>query len=263
MLYHQIGRILDSVTKLLEFSADFESQVFLDLVNDKSRKDFDSCLIYCSYGDFIDYKLIEQIEDNFPNTYFLLCVNKGRGSGNIKNKNRFHRIIVRKNRGRDLAGYRDAINLVLSEGLTFKKFILINNSVVWNTENAINIYEKLLESTADYTGVTSSYQKYFHIQSFAICIDGTKIRRFLSLSQWRNWRIKRNIVALGEVSLTRRLLENDFSVEALFDGRQIQFAALGRKRVRKHFSLMPQDKNPSKIISQEKLEQYGFAKIKY
>jgi hypothetical protein len=127
-------------------------------------------------------------------------------------------VITRKNRGRDFAAFRDAILFREIED-KYSSLLLINNSVLWDCEKLKNIMEAgLMNLETDMIGLTDSFQRTYHLQSYFLYFHGHKWQSFLSneVSSWKNWHFKRSIVHFGERGLSKRAVKRGLKIGAIF-----------------------------------------------
>lgn len=113
-------------------------------------------------------------------------------------------VIIRKNIGRDLAGYRAAIR-ILDESKV-KRVFFFNNSIIWLPSRMKNFIEKFISINEDIYSATVSYQPTKHMQSFAMAAKNQGIPIFLDqMNQIRNTRSKRATISFGEIGISRNL----------------------------------------------------------
>jgi hypothetical protein len=75
-------------------------------------------------------------------------------------EDRVNRILFRRNFGRNFAAYREASLFLYEQGIHSLKVIYANDSVVYfNTPELDSLVDVLIESRADYVGVTDSFEE--------------------------------------------------------------------------------------------------------
>jgi hypothetical protein len=134
---------------------------------------------------------------NSDNPQMILALPK-----NEIQQNHFDVKIIRKNKGYDLAAYRDAFYLIKSNSNEIEKPIFfMNNSLFWFPGMIGSYFKSLLTGDQDIVASSISNQYRRHIQTFlfgALTIEGMN-----QIDSWfkliKNWRLKRTIVALGEI----------------------------------------------------------------
>jgi hypothetical protein len=127
-------------------------------------------------------------------------------------------VITRKNRGRDFGAFRDAL---LLQGIDerYSSLLLVNNSMLWDCEKLKNILETdLTGMESDIIGLTDSFQRSYHLQSYFLFFHGDKWENFLSaeIFNWKNWHFKRSIVHFGERALSKRAVTSGLKIGAVF-----------------------------------------------
>jgi hypothetical protein len=169
--------------------------------------------------------------------------------------NDFHSTMWRRNRGRDLAGFRDAIRVHANLS---NEVLFINSSLLWTVESWNNLLSLFRESRedADVLGVVDSFQKRWHIQSFAYYFKPSFMQSGQAFDVWRkcyNWRSKRLVVKYGEIGFVNNAMTYGIVVRPvilyqtllrkLFDesaiGNSSLFEETLLKKVRKGIHLNP------------------------
>jgi hypothetical protein len=113
----------------------------------------------------------------------------------------------RKNRGFDLAGIRDAMQLFDGKP---KEIVILNNSVIYNTEKTLELIKnakKLADaSNKEIVTCTDSHQTKYHLQSYFFIGIGKGVDDLLTVYKtMKNWRFKRSAVFYGEMSILRKI----------------------------------------------------------
>ncbi len=128
-----------------------------------------------------------------------------------ENRKFFDVICLRKNIGYDLGAYRDILEFLKSQTKTQgKKIYFMNNSVIWFPEMIKSYFKELRTLEADVFAASVSNQYLEHIQTFLFGA-GTE-SGVLAIQDWlfsiKNWRLKRTIVARGELGTNGILRSN-------------------------------------------------------
>lgn len=127
-------------------------------------------------------------------------------------------IIVRKNIGRDFGAFRDALKTVKPLG-RYSSLLLLNNSVYWDVSKLHQFFQESSRFfKADIVGLTDSFQKSHHLQSYFLFFRGDNWKSFLNqeLRHWKNWRFKRSVVEFGERGLSKRALKFDLILKSMY-----------------------------------------------
>ncbi len=114
--------------------------------------------------------------------------------------------IWRQNYGFDLGAYRDAFHYLNHD---VEQVLLINDSVYWPPDRFREMLEILELGVKDggIIGITESFQRSKHIQSFCFLVAGSdSLSSFAqALAIIKNWRFKRTAVTFGELRITKYL----------------------------------------------------------
>jgi hypothetical protein len=174
--------------------------------------------IFATYGgremDRSDLEVLRVLKER---KYFVCLVTNSDSKNIFEASENVDHQIIRKNVGFDLAAYRDAINL---HGTDWESVFLINDSIYWPVGNfsvAISQLENLVDDST-IVGLTDSYQRSYHLQSFCFLASGMNSINRLSgaINKVHNWRYKRSAVAFGELRITSNLIAAGAGVSALF-----------------------------------------------
>ena len=116
----------------------------------------------------------------------------------------YNEIILRKNVGRDLAGYRSATRILDISKL--QSIYFFNNSVIWLPSKMRNFFQHFISWDQEIYSATVSYQPVKHMQSFALGAKGKGIPIILEeIKKIRNTRSKRATISFGEIRVSRNL----------------------------------------------------------
>jgi hypothetical protein len=204
------------------------------------------------------------------------------GSEEEITQDHFNLKVIRKNKGYDLAAYRDAFFLFKSTSRELRQPIFfMNSSIFWFPQMIESYFNKLLVQEYDIVSGSISEQYRRHIQTFlfgALTTDGVN-----QIESWfktvKNWRLKKSIVSLGEIR-TNLILKNnlkvmdfpklsevqEISIKKLNEGsRKIELSrdnsTLNRLRQNRNFLFNGIQVNPSHAYWLERVE-LGFPGIK-
>lgn len=132
----------------------------------------------------------------------------------------FHRL----NRGRDIGGFRDFCEMYSSGELNYKKVLWMNDSYYMKPDSFENLLDYLCLSRSEggnkVLGLTESFQKTYHLQSYFLFFSGTEdaIRDLFAdiARSTRSFLWKRTIVNYGEILLTKTILRNGFKISSYY-----------------------------------------------
>ena len=121
----------------------------------------------------------------------------------------------RSNQGRCIGAYRDTALIAFqlaSEGLTFRHVMFINDSVLpLGTDSfALQNLEDVMALVADrpaaaLSGLTDSYEKGYHLQSYCLCANQFLLLESAWQSFWQSLDVhipKNQLISMGEVGLS-------------------------------------------------------------
>ena len=123
-------------------------------------------------------------------------------------------VLRRKNRGYDLAGVKDCLELFTSNP---EELLLINSSVAWHKAGLPNILSQSKHFAGVIAAVNSS-QTREHLQSFYFHATTSESVTILKevYAGMRNWKSKRAAVNFGEIPILYKLTALDARIKILF-----------------------------------------------
>jgi hypothetical protein len=151
---------------------------------------------------------------SYPNVEIIVVINTS--TKFLKIDKREFPTLLRPNRGRDLAAFRDVLQLTKNVGLN-STVILLNSSCFWSAEKLMNVLSQQINRSA-INFMTDSYQGTYHIQSYFLTIPFNYLdmtRDFFN-NNIRNWKFKRTAVIMGEKKLHKYLSELSIPINALY-----------------------------------------------
>ncbi len=145
---------------------------------------------------------------SYPNVEIIVVVNTT--TKFLEIHNREFRTLLRPNRGRDLAAFRDVLQLTKNVGSN-STVILLNSSCIWSVEKLMNVLSKRINQNS-VNFMTDSYQGSHHMQSYFLAIPYNYLEKTREVfkNNVRNWRFKRSAVIMGEKKLHKHL--NDLAI---------------------------------------------------
>lgn len=126
--------------------------------------------------------------------------------------------IARDNVGRDFGAWRDALAIVLRDRPSPRELLLANDSVLGPIRPMPQVLAALRAGGDGLFGLTESRGGGPHLQSYVLLArgDAAVADVALHLAACRPSRSKWRLVQMGEIGLTRRMLERGHRVAALF-----------------------------------------------
>jgi hypothetical protein len=122
-------------------------------------------------------------------------------------------VVERDNRGFDLGAFTMLIRKY--EYKANARIFFMNDSIDWGEFGLLKNFRDLEKKSNyfDFVGLFESFQKVYHIQSFAFACNP---KAALSYSRdFRNWRFKRSAVRYGELRGTKRLLSEGYTLTVI------------------------------------------------
>jgi hypothetical protein len=151
---------------------------------------------------------------SYPNVEIIVVINTS--TKFLKIDKREFQTLLRPNRGRDLAAFRDVLQLTKNVGLN-STVILLNSSCFWSAEKLMNVLSQQINRSA-INFMTDSYQGTYHMQSYFLTIpfNYLDMTRDFFRNNIRNWKFKRSAVIMGEKKLHKYLSELSIPINALY-----------------------------------------------
>ncbi|QWD49719.1 hypothetical protein G7Z35_01740 [Polynucleobacter paneuropaeus] len=127
-----------------------------------------------------------------------------------------HRLILRKNIGRDFGAYKDGIASV--DIMHYEKLFLINDSIFYFNKNLSKLFERVIADDADVISLFENFEIRYHAQSFFIGFSKNVISKDFFIGYWRAYMpfsSRLHSINAGEVGLSKSLIANGFCPIAL------------------------------------------------
>ena len=113
-------------------------------------------------------------------------------------------LIARKNIGRDLAGYRTALEFINVKRI--EQIFFFNNSIYWLPSQLNSFMKSFISNDLDIISATVSHQPIRHMQSFALAARGKGVLDLAqAISKVRNTKSKRGTISFGEIKISKDL----------------------------------------------------------
>lgn len=134
-----------------------------------------------------------------------------------------HRVIYRKNIGRDFGAYQDA--LAIEEVERFHKVLLINDSVFFFKKNLKKLIADTFKSSHDWVALNDNFNVGYHAQSFFLCFNHKVLKSKTFKSFWRDYRpfnLRHRIISKGELCLSHRLINAGFYCHVIMNAPDLE-----------------------------------------
>lgn len=156
----------------------------------------------------------------YPNVEIIVVINTS--TKFLEIHKREFKTLLRPNRGRDLAAFRDVLQLTKNIGSN-STVILLNSSCIWSAEKLMKVLAKRINHKS-VNFMTDSYQGTHHMQSYFLAIpyDYLEKTREVFKNKIRNWRFKRSVVAMGERSLHKFLSDLAVPINTLYPATTLE-----------------------------------------
>lgn len=141
------------------------------------------------------------------------------------------RIVPRRNFGRDMGAYADAMRYLHEEADAFPALewlVLANDSMYWPRATRDHL-RRMLEEGAPWSCLTESFVGRYHAQSYFVCLSAAVALSSTCRKFWRDYRPhdrRRHAIRKGEIGLTRSLVRTFGKPFCLFSGGRLVEAIL-------------------------------------
>ena len=138
------------------------------------------------------------------------------------------RVLHRTNVGYDFGAWRDGL-IATPEVAGADQLLLVNDSIFGPLQNLEKILGQCDFDTADVWGMTDSFSRKYHLQSYFILLGSKALRSKAFSSFWRRVRYianKRVVIHKYEVGLSQAMLKGGLSLRALFPYRDLTKAVM-------------------------------------
>lgn len=141
-------------------------------------------------------------------------------------------VLWRRNRGYDFGAYKDALQ-ELPNLADLDSLILANDSVYGPIQPLAPVLAKADQEHADIWGITDTYDRKYHLQSYFLLIHRKALRTPTFLKFWRGLvyvQDKRLVVQRFEVGFSQRMLEAGLTLSALYPYRTLAYEIMDEIR---------------------------------
>ena len=151
--------------------------------------------------------------------------------GNICSK-----VIIKKNTGYDWGAYLTGLK---AENYKFRKqILLINDSIFGPLFPLSETFSKMAESDCDCWGLTDSYEKKFHLQSYFLVINQKLLQSKKFEDFWDEFKIcnnRLNVIKKYELGFSQYLIKHGFKLDAYIPYKKVCFPPDKNKSNMTHF----------------------------
>ncbi len=134
-----------------------------------------------------------------------------------------HKLIERKNVGRDFGAYKDGVNYVLEQFPEASRIVLMNDSVFFMRRTLDKLIADL-NGPQDFIGVTEVHQFHYHVQSFLLSFGRAAIKSKAFVKFWKRYlpiNTRRWTIHRGEIRLTRMMTKAGFRPHILYQAAHL------------------------------------------
>lgn len=134
-----------------------------------------------------------------------------------------HKLIERRNIGRDFGAYKDGVNFVLQNFPDAQRIVLMNDSVFF-MERTLNKLIADLNGPHDFIGLTEVHQFHYHVQSFLLSFGREVIVSRTFQKFWKGYlpiATRRWTIHRGEIRLTRKITKAGFRPHILYQAAHL------------------------------------------
>lgn len=176
---------------------------------------------------YVIYYLQSLKDCGFSITFITTCEEISRSElGKIENL--VHRILVKKNIGRDFGAWFAGV-LESWEKDKYKKVLLANDSVYGPLFDLKEVFEDMSERSLDLWGLTDSIETDYHIQSYFVVFEEKIANSSFFEEFWNSYEFeteKRKVIENYEIGLTSLARKNGFEVGSLCNYYDVRRQAL-------------------------------------
>ena len=150
----------------------------------------------------------------------VLVFNTPPGPGDIERIGPLvHRVLIRKNVGRDFGAYRAAYLRLLDDGVVPDRLLFFNDSTFYLPGPALErMIDNLATATTDVVGTFENHARHHHIGSFAFSFSGTVFSHPAIQRFWRRYwptGVRQLVIERGEIGLSQTYKRSGFEIDVL------------------------------------------------
>lgn len=175
---------------------------------------------YARFGvtaDFLD--LLKSLEAAQINT-IVVCNGALDPAAHERLRPHAHRILVRRNLGRDFGAYRAATLYLSAQGLQPARMLYLNDSVFYLKGQPLDdMVAALVQSDYDVAGTFENHELSHHLGSYTLSLDGRVFNDPKVLRFWRQYApydLRPHAIRRGEIALSRLLKRLNYRTDTLY-----------------------------------------------
>lgn len=147
-----------------------------------------------------------------------------------------HRLIVRRNIGRDFGGYRLGVLTLLDESSYDPERLLILNDSIFYRDEGLDFFISEMLSRHEYVGVAENYEFQYHVGSYALAMGPKVIKDKRFKTYWKQYKlteVRPKVIKRGEMELNH-LIINQIAIKpyVIYSPRKLQ-AAINKQDMKK------------------------------
>ncbi|MFG1361388.1 rhamnan synthesis F family protein [Xanthobacter pseudotagetidis] len=150
----------------------------------------------------------------------LVCNGAPRGPALARLRAHAHRILVRRNVGRDIGAYRAATLYLNEQQLPASRVLYFNDSVIYLAGPELDrMVRQLAEGEYPVIGTFENHEFEHHIGSYAFSISAEVFGNRRMLKFWRAYRpydVRPHAIHHGEIGLSRRMKKLGFNIDVIY-----------------------------------------------
>ncbi|WP_432730480.1 rhamnan synthesis F family protein [Variovorax sp. W6] len=180
---------------------------------------------YAKFGltpDFLD--LLQSLEEGGVNA-IVVCNGKLDAASHALLLRSAHRVLVRRNVGRDMGAYRAATLYLSEQGLRPGRMLYLNDSIFFLKGKELDdLVGALCQRRFDVTGAFENHEKSHHIGSYALAVSGEVFLDSDVLRFWRRYRpydLRPYAILHGEVALSACLKQRGYSIDVIYSAEKL------------------------------------------
>jgi hypothetical protein len=136
-----------------------------------------------------------------------------------------HKVVTRENQGFDFGAYKDGVRYLKESKIQIEKLLFLNDSIYYFSTGLDVFVEGLLQSE-DAIAAFENWEvpHSYHLQSFALSVNGQVFSSEKFTSFWRDYRPVSNrlhAIERGEKQLSKAILSTAGSVQVLYEIKDI------------------------------------------
>lgn len=180
---------------------------------------------YAKWGLSADFLDLLQALDAAGVNAIVVCNGKLDAAAHARLLDNAHRVLVRKNVGRDFGAYRAATLHLRSQGLEPGRLLYLNDSIFYLKGKELDeLIEALCQRKFDVTGTFENHEKSHHVGSYAFSISGEVFSNRDVLSFWQKYKpydLRPHAIMQGEVALSSCFKRRGYSIDVIYGAEKL------------------------------------------